>query len=223
MTIQRRWQAIGAIVAQAVFVAGWLVGGAIEGDGYSPMRHDISDLAALTAHHATLARLTLLVSGVLTIVFALDLLRRVLDSTLAGVLVALSLPGWDGFSDAFFRLDCRAADAGCSAADSAHSWHGTIHIVSFFVAAIATIAAPFVLARRMRVLTGWQDLVTRTRVFGVVVIVVLVVTGATVGTSVQGLTQRVAAVIVVSGLAALAWQVHRRAGQPDDESATMTA
>src|SRR5258708_21765517 len=32
------WLASGAIAAQVLFVAGWLVGGAIEGHGYSPAR-----------------------------------------------------------------------------------------------------------------------------------------------------------------------------------------
>ena len=45
--------AIAAVAAQVLFVGGWLIGGAIEGHGYSAGRHDISDLTALTAHHAT--------------------------------------------------------------------------------------------------------------------------------------------------------------------------
>jgi hypothetical protein len=218
METPRRWLAIGAIIAQPIFVAGWLVAGWLEGHHYSSARQDISDLAALTAHHATMNRVTLGVSGILTIVFALDLLRRVLDSTLAGVLVALSLPGLDNLSDTFFRLDCRAADAGCSAADAASSWHGKIHVIAFIIAAVATIAAPWVLARRMRAVDGWHDLAGKTRAFGVLTIVVLVASGVTTGTAAQGTSQRVAAVIVVSGLAALAWQVHRRT-----RSATMTA
>ena len=55
-----------AIAAEVVFVAGWLVLGAIEGHGYSPGRHDISDLGAPTAHHVWLNALTLLISGALT-------------------------------------------------------------------------------------------------------------------------------------------------------------
>src|SRR5438270_6718022 len=107
------WLASGAIAAQVLFVAGWLVGGSIEGHGYSPMRHDISDLGALTAHHTWLAVGSLGISGGLTMAFALAALRPTFGPGTAGAwLVALSLPSLDGMSDAFFRLDCRAADTG---------------------------------------------------------------------------------------------------------------
>src|SRR4051794_13898412 len=97
--------AIAAIAAQLLFVGGWLVLGAVEGGGYAAGRHDISDLAALTADHATLARLTLGISGAVTIAFAVSLLPVLGRSAW---LIALSLPGLDNASDAFFRLNCRA-------------------------------------------------------------------------------------------------------------------
>ena len=183
-----------AIVAQVVFVGGWLVLGAVEGHDYSPLRHDISDLAALTAHHATADRLTLFVSGALTVGVALALRRRLGNGAL---LVALSLPGLDGLSDAFFRVDCRAADAGCSISDATSSWHGKVHVAVFFVAALATVAVPFVLAKRLG---------RPARVFGFVTIAVLAATAASSGTAVQGLTQRIAAVVVCSGVVALAFR-----------------
>src|SRR5881409_3030032 len=89
--------AIAAVAAQVLFVGGWLTGGAIEGHGYSPGRHDISDLTSLTAHHATFNRATLLVSGLLTAAFALWALRPSLTVpgrrvAVSAVLVAVSLP-----------------------------------------------------------------------------------------------------------------------------------
>jgi hypothetical protein len=45
------------IAAQLLFVGGMLILGATEGHEYSAGRHDISDLGALTAHHATAERL----------------------------------------------------------------------------------------------------------------------------------------------------------------------
>jgi len=200
----RRHLAAAAAIGQLVFVGGWLVLGLLEGHGYSPARHDISDLAALTAQHATLARLTLAVSGALTIAFALSV-REVFGR--AAWLVALSLPGLDNLSDAFFRLDCRAADAGCGMAEATSSWHGKLHIACFVVAALATVIAPFALARRMRHAVGWEDLARPTKIFGVVVVAVLAATAATSGTPLQGWTQRGAAVIVVSGVVVLTWRV----------------
>jgi hypothetical membrane protein len=201
---QRITVAAATTVGQLVFVGGWLVVGVLEGHGYSPARDDISDLAALTAHHATAFRLTLAVSGALTIAFGVSL-RRTFGG--AAWLVALSLPALDNLTDVFFRLDCRAADAGCSFADATASWHGKLHVVCFVVAAIPTVVAPFALSRRMRRTPGWVGLARPTRRFGYVVIAALVVTVASSGTPVQGLTQRGTVLVVVSGIVALAWRV----------------
>ena len=196
--------------------AGWLIGGAIEGHGYSAGRHDISDLTALTAHHATFNRATLLVSGLLTAAFALWALRPSLTVpgrgvALSAALVAVSLPALDNLSDAFFRLDCRAADARCTSSAAASSWHGTIHIVAFIVAAIPTLVAPFALSRRMRAVEGWSDLARPAQAFGVALLVAFVATAASQGSSAQGWTQRIAATLAAFGVAALAVRVLRLA------------
>jgi hypothetical protein len=206
--------AIAAIAAQMLFVGGWLIGGAIEGHSYSAGRQDISDLTALTAHHATFNRATLLVSGLLTATFALWALRPSLTvpgrgMAVSALLVAVSLPALDGVSDAFFRLDCRAADAGCSPSVAASSWHGTIHVVAFVVAAIPTLIAPFALSHRMRAVEGWSDLARPARAFGVTLLVAFVATAASQGSSAQGWTQRVAATLAAVGVAALAVRVLR--------------
>jgi hypothetical protein len=206
MSTSRLQIARAAVLAQLVFVVGWLVIGALEGHGYRPMRHDISDLAALTAHHATADRITLAVAGSLTIVFAVAL-RAQLGN--AAVVLAFSLPGLDALSDTFFRLDCRAADAGCSTSDAIASWHGKVHVGVFVVSALATIAAPFVLARAMRRREAWVAFARPTKLFGFLTIALLVATGATSGTAVAGLTQRIAATIVTAGVAVLAWRTAR--------------
>ena len=195
-----------AVLAQLVFVGGWLVIGALEGHGYLPMRHDISDLAALTAHYATPDRITLAVSGSLTIAFALALRHHLGD---AALILALALPALDNLTDTFFRLDCRAADAGCGFSDATASWHGKAHVAWFVVAAIFTVAAPFVLSRAMRRREAWVTLARPTRLFGFVTVAVLLATGATSGTAVGGLTQRIAATVVTGGVAVLAWRVAR--------------
>ncbi|WP_427894520.1 DUF998 domain-containing protein [Kribbella sp. GL6] len=210
----RRSLAAGVIAAQLLFVGGWLVLGATEGRGYSAARHDISDLGALTAQHATAYRLTVGIAGFVTIAFALLVLSPSLRSAgRAGVagawLVALSLPGLDTMSDAFFQLDCRAADAGCTPSDAFGSWHGKAHLISFVISALATVAAPFVLSRAMRRVAGWRELAGPTRAFGILTILLLAATGATTGTTVQGLTQRVAAVVITAAVAFLGWRVLR--------------
>jgi hypothetical protein len=207
--------AIAGIAAQVLFVGGWLIGGAIEGHGYSAGRHDISDLTALTAHHATFNRATLLISGLVTAAFALWALRPALSlpgrRTWSARLVAVSLVALDNLSDAFFRLDCRAADAGCTPSVAASSWHGKVHVIVFAVAAIPTLIAPFALSRRMREVEGWADLARPTRVFGVALLLVFVATAASQGSAAQGWTQRVAATMAAFGVAALALRVLRHA------------
>ena len=159
------------VLAQLLFVGGWLGIGVLEGHGYRPMRHDISDLAALTAHYATADRVTLAIAGSLTIAFAF-VLRHHLGS--AALVLALSLPGLDTLTDTFFRLDCRAADAGCSISDAIASWHGKAHVAIFALSALATVAAPFVLARAMRRHEGWMSFARAAKLFGFLTIAVLV-------------------------------------------------
>ena len=199
------------VAAQILFVVGFLAVGAAEGHGYQWMRDDISDLGALTAHHATVFRLLLLVTGAVTMAFGLLVVGPVFGSLLAGVLVALSLPAFDNVTDAFFRLDCRAADPGCTASQAMSSWHGTAHIVCFAVAALATVIAPFVLGRAMSREERWRSRARSVRWFGFLTVVLLVLTGAASGSPVQGLAQRVAATVIPLGLAALAWLVVEQA------------
>jgi len=207
--------AIGAIVGQALFIGGWLVAGALEGHGYSPGRHDISDLGAVTAHHAGVILVTDAVSGLLTIAFAVGALVPALTvpgrrSPLGAWLVAFSLPALDNLGDTFFRVDCRAADPGCSASHAYGSWHGTMHVVVFGVAALATVIAPFALSRRMRIVDGWKDLAQPAFWFGIAFVVGFVVTGAATDTSIQGWTQRTLILLTCSGIVVLAGRVLQR-------------
>ncbi|WP_328998855.1 DUF998 domain-containing protein [Kribbella sp. NBC_00709] len=209
--------AIATIAAQGVFVAGTAVGGLIEGHGYDAGRHDISDLAALTAHHATLARLSLGIAGAFTIAFALLLLRPALRTadgreSVGAWLVAFSLAGWDNLSDAFFRLDCREADLGCVSTASFESWHGKVHIASYVIAGVATVIAPFLLSRRMRTIDGWRDLAGPTRIAGFVFLAALALTAFTGGTAVQGWVQRSALFLVSLCVVPLAVRVLRLTG-----------
>jgi hypothetical protein len=216
------WLARGAVAAQVLFVGGWLVIGALEGHGYSAGRHDISDLSALTAHYAWLDLATEGIAGALTIAFAIWALRLALTvpgrrPPVGAWLVALSLPGLDNLGDVFFRLDCRAADAGCSTSRAIASWHAKAHLIVFVIAALATVVAPFALAHRMRLVEGWRDLARPAWGFGVLTVVGLVVNGALQDTVGQGWAQRVLAVFVVLGVVALALRVRRLATEAATE------
>jgi len=193
----------GAIVSQVVFVAGFVVVGAMEGHGYSPVADNISDLSALTAHHAGLLLVTQGAAGALTIAFALGALGPALTAR-GPWLLALSLAGLDNVTDVFFRLSCRAADAGCTDWDAARTWTGKVHVMAGALTALATIAAPFVLARRMEVVDGWRRRAGPTRAVGYVI---LVLSGTYVvlhESGWEGLVQRLVVVVAAAGVVALA-------------------
>jgi hypothetical protein len=61
----------------------------------------------------------------------------------------------------------------------------------------------------MRRTEGWTDLARATRTFGIVVVLALAATAASSGTALQGWSQRVAIVVVTTGVAALAVRVIR--------------
>jgi hypothetical protein len=124
------WLAWGAVGGVAVFNLGWLLTGAVQGGGYWVASHDVSDLGALTARSPWVMLISQGIAGTLIIAFALRSALAVpgRGTALGAWLLAASLIGLDNLSDAFFRLDCRAADQGCTAAAAASSWHGQVHI-----------------------------------------------------------------------------------------------
>jgi hypothetical protein len=213
------WLSWGAIAGIVVFNLGWLLAGAVQTGGYSVASHDVSDLAALTAQAPLVMLAATGIAGVLTIAFALLALRPALavpgrGTALGAWLLAASLMGLDNLSDAFFRLDCRAADPGCTAAAAASSWHGKVHIGVALVSAIATIAAPFALAARMRHTPGWHDLARPALVFGALFLAVLVTYAVLEGKPGGGYLQRAAILLASVGVATLALRVRALAGSP---------
>jgi hypothetical protein len=221
MTLDRRavWLAWGAVAGVVVFDLGWLVAGAVQGAGYSVASHDVSDLAALTARSPWVMLTTQAIAGTLTVLFALFALRPALavpgrGTALGAWLLAASLMGLDNLSDTFFRLDCRAADPGCTMAAAASSWHGKVHLAVGLISGIAMIVAPFVLAARMRQADGWRDLARPTILFGLLLLAVLVAYAALEGKTGGGYLQRAAIVLVSVGVAWLALRVRALTASP---------
>jgi hypothetical protein len=125
----------------------------------------------------------------------------------SGWLVALSAVGLDDLSDAFFRLNCRVADVGCTEAVATASWHGAIHAAVGTVSFMILVMAPFALARRMQMVPGWRSLAGPTLVYG---LVLLAVTAAYVllrTSSSGGYAQRAVALLGSSGVILLAMRV----------------
>jgi hypothetical membrane protein len=213
------WLAWGAIGGVVVFNLGWLIGGALQAGSYSAATDDVSDLGALTAQHPWVILTGGAIAGALTILFALFALRPALavpgrGTALGPWLLAASLMGLDNLSDVFFRLDCRAADRGCSTSAAMSSGHGTIHGVVGAATAIVTIVTPFVLASRMHRADGWRDLARPTFTFGWLFLAVLIGYAALGGETGSGYLQRAAIVLLSAGVATLALRVWALARSP---------
>lgn len=209
-----RWIALsrGAALGQLLFTAGWVVGGLVQGGAYSPARHDISDLGALGARHPWMMLVPQGLAGALTIAFALAALAPAMRrpgerGPLGAWLVALSLLGLDNLSDAFFRLDCRGGDAGCTAAAATASWHGTLHLHVAMVTGLVTVAAPFALGRRMRRLPEWADMAAGAFVLGAVLALAVSAHVALQGRDGGGYAQRASVLLASMGTLALARRV----------------
>jgi hypothetical protein len=211
MAAWTRWLAWAAIVAQVVFTAGWVVGDALQDAPYSPARDPISDLGALTAQHAWVILTAQGIAGVLTIAFAIGALRPAMAvsgrrSAIGPWLVAGSVLGLDNLSDAFFRLDCRAADPGCATLAIA-SWHAEIHDLVAVVSVLLAVAAPFALARRMRLAAAWRDRAGAALAFGVVFALVAAGYAVLTGMDGGGYAQRALVAVGSAGIVLLALRV----------------
>jgi hypothetical membrane protein len=210
------WFAWAGVAGVIVFDLGWLIAERVQSGGYSVASHDVSDLAALTAQHPWVALTSAGISGVLTIAFALGGLRPALRipgrrDALGAWLLAASLMGLDNLSDAFFRLNCRAADPGCTSAVAMGSWHGSVHVVVGVIAALATVGALFTLPPRMRRIDAWRDLARPMFATAWVFTVLLFAYVAREGRAGGGLLQRLLIVILSVVVIVLALRVRRLA------------
>ena len=150
---------IAGICGLAAFVTvniGWIAGGLAQPAAYSFANDDISDLGADTASSSWIynwigAGLT----GLLVVVLALglwralspDLLGRLGTGAMLVVGVGVVLEGL------LFHLDCRGIDTGCRN----ESWHADAHRTESAITAIATLAAPLILAFAFRRIPAWRD------------------------------------------------------------------
>ena len=139
-----------AIVAQLVFVASWLVGGALE-PGYSHTQMYISELGRAGAAHPWIFDAGDVVFGAGIIALGLALAPGLRSRpwwwaapalfVAAGVLVVLVAP---------LQLDCApSVDRVCRAREAAGalSWHHYGHGWATFVASVLLLLTPFALAR----------------------------------------------------------------------------
>jgi hypothetical protein len=220
------WGVVG-VIAQAAFLAGWLIAETWQGPRYSPVKYDISDLQAATAPHAWFPIACFAIGGLGTAAFAVFGLRPALAGAgrtagyapwmLAGAALALG--------NSFPQIPCRLADPGCSAYYQQHSPGGLTDSIVSSIAFFILVITPFPLWRRLAVLPQWQPLkpvMMAARILGPVCFVLLGVSSSLASRPAAGLIERVLATTCVLWLAALAIALIVNSGPGPYRSASAT-
>jgi hypothetical protein len=139
-----------AIAAQALFVAGWIVAGALE-SGYSPGRMYVSELGRRGAAHPWIFDVSVVVWGAGFVALGIAMWPGLRTRPWAWAAPALfALAGVPAMLDAPLRLDCAASvDHLCRAreAGGALSWRHYGHQWASFGIVVALLLTPFALAR----------------------------------------------------------------------------
>jgi uncharacterized protein DUF998 len=141
-----------AIATQVVFVAAWIVAGALE-DGYSHLDHHISELGADGAANPAIVNTAIVLLGLGIAALAPALIRVLPHRTATRVAAGLFLlSGLAIVISGLFNADCSSAvDATCQ--DRWDAWDvdtsSKIHAWASFVGQLLFLATPFALARAL--------------------------------------------------------------------------
>src|SRR4051812_10368323 len=136
-----------ALAGQVLFVASWVVAGALE-PGYSHADQGVSELGARTAEHPLIVNVGLVVFGLTFVALGVALLA-VLPSRLAAALFVGA--GIAVIASGLIRLDCGISDPHCEALWRAGklSWHESGHLWAGLVSRVLLALTPFALARAL--------------------------------------------------------------------------
>jgi hypothetical protein len=159
-----------AIAAQVVFVAAWIIAGALE-PGYSPVRSYVSELGRRGAAHPWIFDVSVVVWGAGFIALGVALAPTLRTRRWAWVAPALFvLAGVCAMLDAPLRLDCATTISHlCRAREKAGllSWREYGHIWASFGIELSLLLTPFALARSL-----WPSRLARLLVLGGAVVVI---------------------------------------------------
>jgi hypothetical protein len=203
-----RFWSWAVIATHVAFVAAFLIARAWQVPGYSAVDHSVSDMYAVTAPHAWFLLVVITAAGVAALGFVGFSLWPALRA--AGVparigcaLLALSVFGLGDLLTPFERLACQRADPACSASDQVANFGGTLDSTLTTVGLVVMVASAFVLASAMRRLPRWASWAKPARWFGVVLFVLLAVTGIFSSDGPGGLFERLTAAFGAAGIVAL--------------------
>jgi hypothetical protein len=157
-----------AISAQALFIAGWIVGWALE-PNYSPVRDYVSELGRRGASNPWIFDVSISLWGAGFIALALAMLPALRARPWARVAPALLvLAGVCAILDAPLRLDCASTmNLTCRARMNAGtlSWHHYGHVWAAFGIEMALMLTPFALAR-----STWPSRLSRLLLYGAIAV-----------------------------------------------------
>jgi hypothetical protein len=136
-----------ALAAQLVFIASWVVAGALE-PGYSHSDQAVSELGARTAEHPLIVNAGLVVYGLSFVALGIALFA-VLDSRAAAALFVAA--GVTAVIIGLVPLDCGLSDARCDRLWRARelSWHEDVHLWGSLLSQLFLALTPFAIARAL--------------------------------------------------------------------------
>ena len=211
----KRLLALAGMAAPIVLTFGWIIAGLIQGDAYSVSSQEISDLGALTADHAWFWNAATCISGALVVAFAFGLEAELgkLRSGLFGA-VLIGVVGAGSFLDGLVREDCPLSTSdSCQALRDGPglSWHHQAHDIESLIVGLASLLAPFVLARAFARLPAWSDLRAVSLIVGGTMVAVLLAYIALYGESGGGVMQRLLLSVFLLWMFVIALRLHRNA------------
>jgi hypothetical membrane protein len=206
-----RLGAYAGIAGALLITCGWIVGGLVQGAGYSWSSQEISDLGALTARHAWVWNLADSLSGALILIFAVGLFPIVRASRAGRIgAVLIGVVGVGSVIDGIFREDCPlSTSAACQRLQDGPglSWHHQAHDIESVVVVLAMLAAPFVLAKALRRTEGLRGLRPYSLATGAALVAATVLYVFLYGDAGGGIAQRLVALVFMAWIAVLSISV----------------
>lgn len=219
--------AFAGIGGALLITVGWIIGGLLQGSGYSWSQQEISDLGALTAKSAWVWNLADSLSGLLLLIFAFGLFA-VVRSSRAGRIGAglVAVVGAGSVIDGLLREDCPLSTSeACQRLQDGPglSWHHQAHDIESVIVFLAMIAAPFVLGTAFHSIDGLRQLRRGSIATGTLMVVAAVAYAFLYGNPGGGIAQRLLVVVFMAWIAALSVTMlrltHRRTGTEPSPSA----
>ncbi len=194
-----------AVAGPVLFTGAWLVAWSVQ-DVYSPLREDISALAAIDAQHAWIMIAGIVALGLGLLALGLGLLGVIHDGRSATVgPILLVLAGLSFAVAGFARNDCSSELRACKdRVNSGNvSWHHMVHDVLGVAVFLFLVIAPLVLARAFRTDSRWSNLRRYSLATGGLTLALLLLFAAEPFDGWNGLVQRVLVAVPLVWVAVL--------------------